>query len=262
MQKDIAMKIVTQAADLGVNSLKFNWRGESTLNPHFKEILSYAKRLAGGSTFIERLTNSNFKFGHNRSDVFEGLACQTKVKVSFDSFEKDVFETQRAGGKHAITMKNIDLFYNHPDRIKSNTEIVIQAVRTQLNKDEDIYGNVKKRWPSANVSIRDVVAGRLEGDIDDLEVKTRDTNNRQSCLQAHVRIIFNSEGVASPCCPSIAEQLQIGDIRTHSLREIFNSQAANQIRRDLKSGKAFELDPCKNCSSFESYKNFKPSWGS
>lgn len=262
MQKDVAFKIIKESADLGVNSLKFNWRGESSLNPDFFEILAYAKSLARGSTFIERLSNSNFKFNNNRSDVFEGFSCQTKVKISFDSFDKEVFEVQRAGGKHELALKNIDTFYNHPSRIKSGTEIVIQAVRTQRNKDEDIYGNVKRRWPSASVSIRDVVSGRLEGDISDIEVKARDNSNRQSCLQAHVRLIFNHEGVASPCCPSIKEQLHVGDIRTHSLREIFNSQAANQIRRDLKSGKAFELDPCKTCSSFESYKGFKPSWGS
>jgi hypothetical protein len=84
MSKEIGDTIITQAADLGVPALKFNYRGESTINPLFNHFTSLAKSFAKGSTFMDRLTNSNFKFNHNREDIFEGLANQTKVKISFD----------------------------------------------------------------------------------------------------------------------------------------------------------------------------------
>lgn len=263
MSFDTASRIIYSAASLGVNSLKMNWKGESTVNPAFADICKYAKRLARGSTFIDRLTNSNFKFQTDKEEIFEGLACQTKVKVSYDSFRKEVFETQRAGGDHDITSRNIEKFYNHPARIKSGTELVIQAVRTKLNKDEDLEYEVRKRWPEATISIRDMVEGRVEKDLDSLTNKKRDSSERQSCLQAHVRIIFNHKGKAFPCCPDVKETLSIGDINKQSLQEIFNSAFARKLRTDLKSGKAFEIwDACKNCSSFESYKGFRPAWNS
>lgn len=263
MTKDLAFKIIKESAAIGVNSLKFNYRGESTINPHFAEITAYAKSLARGSTFIDRLTNSNFKFMTNREDIFKGLANQTKVKISYDSFNKEVFETQRAGGDHAKTTRNIDKFYNHPARIKSGTEIVIQAVRTKLNKDEDIAGLSKKRWPSATISIRDVVEGRLDNEIDELANKHRDTSERQSCLQAHVRLMVHWDGKTNPCCPAIDNNLIIGDLNRKSVKEVFNSMIAKELRKDLKSGRAFKSRPaCMNCSSFESYKNFVPTWNS
>lgn len=259
MSWQTASKIVTQAAELGVHSLKMNYRGESTTNPIFFPVTKLAKDLAGGSTFIERITNSNFKFGHDRDDIFQGLCNQTKVKVSFDSFRAEVFETQRAGGNHLITSKNIDKFYNYPGR---DNELVIQAVRTTANKDEDIEGQAKRRWPEAAISIRDMVAGRVEKDVSALESRVRDASERQTCLQAHVRLMFDWQGRAGVCCPDIANKIVAGDIHKMSLREIFNSEVARQIRRDLKNGKAFESDPCKNCSSFESFKGFKPNWNS
>jgi len=259
MARDTAFEIIKQCSDLGVPSLKFNWRGESTLNPHFLEITAYAKSLASGSTFIDRLTNSNFKFPSHREDIFEGLCNQTKVKVSFDSFIKDVFETQRAGARYHQALTNIDLFYHHPRR--KDTELVIQAVRTARNLEEDIEGEVKKRWPSATVSIRNVVEGRRSESISDIAVLER-PKERQSCLQAHVRLIFSHDGNASPCCPSISDQLYLGNIKDSSVKEIFNSAMARELRKDLKSGVAFKLDPCKTCSSFESYKGFRPSWNS
>jgi len=259
MKLETAREILAQAAALGVNSIKTNWRGESTMNPHFAEITKYARSLARGSTFIDRLTNSNFKFDTNREDIFEGLLCQTKVKVSYDSFRKDVFETQRTLGNHDITTANIHKFYNYPGR---NNELVIQAVRTQANKDEDIEGEARKRWPSALISIRDVVEGRLERDISEMTVHER-TTERQSCLQAHVRLIFDWEGKPTVCCPDIKNKLsQMGSIHDTSMREMFNSSFARQLRRDLKSGKAFESDPCKTCSSHETYRGYTPSWNS
>jgi radical SAM protein with 4Fe4S-binding SPASM domain len=260
MKLEVAEKIIREASYLGVNSLKFNWKGESTVNPHFKKITTLAKSLARGSTFIDRLSNSNFKFQTNREDIFEGFCNQTKVKVSFDSFRKEVFETQRAGGDWDITYRNVDKFYHYPKR--KDTELVIQAVRTKLNKDEDLEAEVKKKWPSATISIRDMVAGRVEKDLENFENLKRDLSERQSCQQAHVRVIFNYEGKGFPCCPDIGEKLCLGDIRTQSLSEIFNGHFAKSLRRDLKSCHAFKMNPCQNCSSFETYKGFKPVWNS
>lgn len=260
MPLDIGWEIIKQAAELGVNALKFNWKGESTINPYFYRLTAYAKKLANGSVFIDRLTNSNFKFMTSKDEIFDGLCNQTKVKVSYDSFNQEVFETQRKGGDWNITTRNIDKFYNYKKR--KNTKLVIQAVRTILNKDEDIAHEANKRWPEASLSIRDMVGGRVEKDLSELENKKRDISERQSCLQAHVRIIFNHEGNAFLCCPDIKEELCVGDIRTHSLREIFNSEKARLIRKQLKTKEAFDSNPCKNCSSFETYKGFKPVWDS
>jgi radical SAM protein with 4Fe4S-binding SPASM domain len=259
MRKEHALKIVTQAAECGVNSIKFNWKGEGTLNPHYTKIAKYAKSLAGGSVFIDRLANSNFKIPpKKREDKFEGLASLTKVKVSYDSFNKGVFEKQRHGGDHDLTTENINLFYNHPLRIKSETQMVIQAVRTKLNKDEDLHHECKLRWPEAEISVRDMVEGRVDTDLSEFTERTRDPE-RISCLQSHVRLIFSHEGYAYPCCPDIKQELFLGDIAKDNLKDIFNSKFAKDLRRDLKSGKAFELNPCKTCSSFESYKGYVPN---
>ena len=108
-----------------------------------------------------------------------------------------------------------------------------------------------------------MVEGRLDADLGNLTNRTRDVSNRQSCLQAHVRIIFNWEGKAFPCCPDIKEQHLLGDIRKETLYEIFNGKRAEMLREKLLAKSAFkDLDSCKNCSSFESYIGFKPVWGS
>lgn len=255
-------KIINDAANLGVHSVKTNWRGESTMNPWFPAMTLRLKEIAEerkDGTFIDRITNSNFKFINKVPDIMKGLCAQTKVKVSYDSFRKEVFEKQRAGGNHDVTTTNIDLFYNWPGR---DNILVIQAVRTSLNKDEDIEHEAKKRWPDAIISIRDMVEGRVNKDLDTLKHKERDYSERQSCIQAHARLIFDTQGVATACCPDIRQELKLGDINKMTITEIWNSPEAIKLREDLLSLKAFENSPCKNCSSFETFKGYQPSYES
>jgi radical SAM protein with 4Fe4S-binding SPASM domain len=260
MDLNTARLIIADAASWKVPSIKLNYRGESTLHPDFKQITKFVKDHADSKTFIERLTNSNFNFKNGSEDIFEGLCSQTKVKISFDSFIPEVLEKQRAGAKFDRIVKNIDDFYNHKKR--KNTEIVIQAVRTKLNVDEDIAYKAGKRWPMATVSIRDMVGGRVDTDLSIYENKTRDTKNRKSCIQAHSRLIFDWQGNAQMCCVDLKSKFKLGNIADKTIYELFNSEKAKQIRESLLNKKAFNFDPCKTCSSFESYKGYFPPWNS
>jgi len=259
MSRGLAFKIIDESYGLGVHSLKWNYRGEATMNPIFEEVVAHAKRLARGSIFIDRILNSNFNFKYGREDIFRGLLNQTKVKVSFDSFRKDIFENQRKGSKYEETLANMSKFYNYKNR---DNEMVVQAVRTKLNKDEDLEGEIKRRFPSATASIRDVVAGRVNRDLSSVVVKDRDLGNRQSCVQAHARLIINHDGKVTVCCPDIGSKIIVGDANEDHIKDIWKSKEAVEIRRSLKNKTAFEKDPCKGCSSFESYKGFKPLWNS
>lgn len=259
MKKELAFKILNECAELGVHSFKSNFRGESTLNPHFEEITAHAKSLATGATLIDRITNSNFQFLTKQENIFRGLCNQTKVKVSLDSFRKDIYEKQRFGSKYDLAIANVDKFYNYPGR---DNVLVVQAVRTKLNEDEDLEHEIKSRWPSAVASIRNVVEGRNTKDISSTILKKRDTSNRQACIQASARLMIRWDGKTGACCPDYAGKIVIGDANTMHIRDIFNGQEVLQLRKELKSKKAFENDPCKTCSSFESYSGYKAPWNS
>lgn len=254
MTKKLAFKIISEGAELGVNSIKFNYRGESTMNPIFEDVTAYAKRMARGMTYIDRITNSNFNFDINREDLFRGLCNQTKVKVSFDSFRKDIFEKQRKGSNYEKTISNMRKFH---DYIGRDNEMVVQAVRTTLNADEDLEGEIKKRFPGATASIRDCVSGRVEKDLSETIIKERDDSKRQSCIQAHARLMINHDGKVQMCCPDIKSTLIIGNANTQHIKEIWASKSAIIVRKSLLNGDAFKFDPCRNCSSFETYKGFK-----
>lgn len=259
MTQEMAFKAIKEASELGVESIKFNYRGESTLNPYCDTIFKKAKYYSYGKTFQDRILNSNFMFKSSHY-LIEALCSLTKVKVSLDSFNKTLLEGQRIGSDFERIISNVDRFYS--SSLRKNTELVIQSVITSQNKDEDIIAQVKRRWPEATHSVRDMVSGRIQKDLSSLENKQRDLSQRQSCIQAHARMIIHHDGLVSPCCPSIKGDLIIGDFKTRNLRAIFNSPEAKTLRQSLKDKSAFKKDPCKSCASFESYIPYRHPWNS
>lgn len=256
MSRELAFKILDECAEIGVNSFKTNYRGESTMNPCFEDITAHAKRLARGSTLMDRITNTNMNFKIDREDIFRGLCNQTKVKVSFDSFIPSIFEKQRRGSKFDLTIANINKLYNYSKR---DNEIVIQAVRTEINKDEDLAHEIKSRWPHAHVSIRDCVDGR-SGKYS--AFKKRDESERQSCIQAHARLMIRHDGEVGACCPDIGGKIILGNANSDHIFDIFNSKQSKNLKLSLKYKSAFMAEPCKSCSSFETFKGYKHPWNS
>lgn len=255
MNINTAYSIIDSASLIGVNSLKFNWRGESTLNPEFGKILNYAKNK---NTFVELLLNTNFMFNKSRDDIFKGLCALDKVKISLDSLSQSVLDKQRKGAKVKIILDNLDKFYDWPKR---KTKIIIQSIRTNLNKSERIDIKLKKKYPALKFSIRDMVTGRNDKQLEDLEHKKKQ-GKRKPCLQAFSRIIFNYKGEAFPCCPDITNILNIGNIQNQSVYEIFNSNEAISIRNTLKNKCIFDKMPCNACTSYESYVGYKHPFSS
>jgi len=259
MDRGLAFKIIDEAAGLGVHSLKFNYRGEATMNPHFEDIANHAWRKSGGMTFIDRIVNSNFNFKYDREDIFRGLTKMTKVKVSFDSFIPKIFELQRKGSNYGKTIANMMKFHDYPGR---DNIMVVQSVRTILNKDEDLQYEIKKRFPGALVSIRDVVEGRVDRDLSALRVRKRDDSERQSCVQAHARLIVHWDGRVVPSCPSIDDSLVVGDLTKSSILEVWNGNPVKTLRKNLLDKSAFNSNPCKGCSSYETYRGYVAPWNS
>lgn len=255
MNFETAQRILDQAYALGVNSVKFNWRGESHLNPDFYQITEYAGKLK----FLDRISNSNFNFNSIRKDIFEAFKNQTKIKISFDSFIKEVFEVQRPGSNFDRIFENINTFYKY--YMTSKNEVVLQMVRTKLNKRENLESLKNKYWPKMKISIRDCVSNRAGGAK---ELSNEMPKKRVPCYQAFSRLIFDHTGRATCCCPDIKTEILSIDynIKRMNLIDIWNSFELKSLRYYLKNGAAFQREPCKSCSSLESYEGYKFNWRS
>lgn len=249
MSIDIALEAIQQAAENNIPSIKFNYRGESTLNDKIPIILNYAEWFSHVyKCFIDRIINTNLNIKHK--DRLKSLLLCNTIKVSIDSLDKKVYEKIRPGGNHDLLINNITFLHDNLE----DQRLILQFVRCGLNNNEDFL-LAQQKWPKAEIVIKDVVGGRNEK-------TTCPIGDRIPCLQAFTRLMILYNGDMQICCPDINHNIHLGNIKETSIIKAFNSKKAKKVREGLKDGTSFSLMPCKGCSSFESYKGYKGNWNS
>ena len=89
----LCYKIIDQASELGVPSIKFNWRGEPLLNPKIYDYIKYAKKKGILETIINTNATNLTKTNSNKL-IDSGLDLMI---YSFDGGTKKTYEKMRPG---------------------------------------------------------------------------------------------------------------------------------------------------------------------
>ena len=146
MKKDLAFKLIDQAAELNVPSMKFNWRGEPLLNPKLPAIIDYAKKRG----ILETIINTNAtKLDEKMSKEIINSGLDIMI-YSFDGGTKEIYEKMRPGrfGKNSFDdiYKNIKNFSKIRKKLKSKfPRTKIQMILTdETRKAQNKYFNLFK----------------------------------------------------------------------------------------------------------------------
>ena len=119
-------RIVDQASEMGVPSLKLNWRGEPLLNPKLPEMVDYAKRKG----VLETLINTNattLDEKKSRALIEAGLDL---IIFSFDGGSKQSYERMRPG---RFKPNHFDEVYDNIRRLaRLRKEMGVHFPRTKI----------------------------------------------------------------------------------------------------------------------------------
>jgi radical SAM protein with 4Fe4S-binding SPASM domain len=167
------------------------------------------------------------------------------ITLSFDGASKETFETYRKGAKFEKVRENFVRFAQMKQARGSKLQIVLQMVRMPGNAHE--VEDFRHFWNA------------VEG-VDQIRVKEDETNLVQPevhRLAAGGRpchylwrgaLYVKHDGRVFPCCQSyMLNGAPVGDLRTQSLPEIFNSDEMRGLRKLHSEGRAGEIDMCARC---------------
>lgn len=262
MPKDVAFKIIDEAFQIGVPALKFNWRGESTLHPHYSEIVEYARLkkrkiypedprdpLASIEVrgFIELLANTN---ANCSGKSLGGLMATTKCMISLDSMVPETYVQMRVGGDLEKAKDTITTLaeLGHPN-------LWVRRVLSKANQGEDFFALVKAQWGDAVKVSEHHCFDRNEKQSHEISGCDHDEfQHRRYCVYPSQRLVITSAGMAYPCCIDLHETMPVGDTRKQGLLEIWNGKPMQELRENLKTKnvKAWS-ETCRNCQSWMSY---------
>jgi sulfatase maturation enzyme AslB (radical SAM superfamily) len=232
MDLDLAIRIINEAHRIGVPALKFNWRGESTLNPNFSRIVEYAAQFP----FHDLLINTN---GNYSEHAIDGMMACTKVMFSLDSTVEATYNNIRVGGDMLKVLNNISKLIK-----AGHKNIWVRRVISDLNEREDFSGNVKRIFGNSVKVAEHYCFDRVK--------KQDKPAKRVYCGYPSQRLIVAVDGGIYPCCVDYDCTMPVGT--APALETAWNSDGLDTLRMVLKnqSVKTFPAT-CKGCTSWMGY---------
>ncbi len=215
--------------------------GEPFMDPHIFERIEICHRHSVSSLLS---TNGTFLDESLAGRVLDSPLEQ--ITLSFDGAKKETFEFYRKGAKFERVRDNFVRFARMKHQRGSKLQVVVQMVKMEGNADE----------------VDDFIAfWRAVPGVDQIRIKEDETNlmrpdaGHSSGEWKHPchylwrgPMYVKQNGDVYPCCQSyMLDGAPLGNLEQHSLVQIWNSDAMQQMRTLHAAGRGGEVDICSRC---------------
>jgi MoaA/NifB/PqqE/SkfB family radical SAM enzyme len=275
MNKKLAFKLIQQASELNVPSMKFNWRGEPLLNPALPEIINYAKKKG----ILETIINTNatkldsdmsLKIIDSGLDLmiysFDGGTKKSYEKMRPGRFKKnnfdEIFENIRNFSKLRKKRKSLfprtkiqmvltnDTFHEQDEYFSLFKDIVDDVSVKQYTERGGKLGSINReylRGACSNENIENINATLANNLIDKNSEVMKDpegnifvSKGRLPCEQPFQRMLITYDGRVSMCCYDWGSMHPVGYVDSLAMEIGEKEYEKVKKKADLKE-KGFNL---------------------
>ncbi|HPN32251.1 MAG TPA: radical SAM protein [bacterium] len=236
MAFDLFKRIIDECAKENVYSVKLSWRGEPLLNPEIVKMVKYAKDKKIKD--VAFLTNGERLNPEIISELIgAGLDW---LSISFDGYEKEVYESIRKPAIFEKVIENVKFIRSERERLKLKKPIIrAQTIFSAIEK------NPGKYWELWN-GIADKINFIADEDRSSSEKKFIHDPN-YICQSPWQRICVMWDGRIAQCHSDYLEGNILGDFNKNTLKEIWNGNKFNELRRLMKNYERLKTKPCNMC---------------
>lgn len=246
MEWKVFRKVVDECVDMGVHSMKVNWRGEPMANPIIYKYVRYMK--VKGIPEVMMNTNASYITTRNADALIR--AGLDRIIFSCDGLSKETYNKIRIGGDFDKFMEKIRMFKQRcivHDRLGKKTPIIRINMSIQQANIHEI--------PQARAFFKDLCDELRLNTVYNPQQENRwlgdehRTKKRKGCPQIYQRLIVSCEGDIVPCCVDYKKQLSVGNVKTLSLREAY-TRRIQTIRSTHERHRGRTLKSCDKCDNF------------
>jgi radical SAM protein with 4Fe4S-binding SPASM domain len=233
MDMDLFIKIVDECAALGITHVRVHNYGEPFLDRQLVEKVRYAKSkgiaevgmISNGSLITEEIA---------RGMIDAGLDA---INISVDAAGKETFESTRLNLKYDDVIGNIrTLARLRAESGRKRPKLILSFVRQDNSADERAFIDEWSR-----------VADKVH--ITDLHNWAGTLNARSDvhfpCYRLWLTFTVLWDGRVSLCCADFDGRHILGDLRTSTIAQIWNSPAYRAVRRQHLDSGGPEI--CRSC---------------
>lgn len=250
MEDELFYKIVDEASEnLPVKLVPF-FRGEPLMHPHIIEFIKYAK--AKGIGPIQMASNALLLDEEMQDNLIE--AGVDYISFSLDTTDSEVYSCSRLRGNLDISAGNVERFgMKCKERKKKGLFAPIIQVSTI---DMEDYRETQKEFITKWKKYADVVRVYEQHDErgrfvnPEVERKLDIFDSRKPCRKVFTDMIIYFDGRLALCNYDWDEKRDIGNVKSMTLKDAWNSIEYERIRQKHLCG-AFDEELCQECQHWK-----------
>jgi radical SAM protein with 4Fe4S-binding SPASM domain len=233
MEFDLFAKIVDECAALGITHVRVHNYGEPFLDRQLVDKVRYAKSkgiaevgmISNGSLITEEIA---------RGMIEAGLDA---INISVDASGKDVFERTRVNLSYDDVIGNIrTLARLRAESGRTHPKLILSFVRQGNTPDEEAF---IREWSAVAVKVHVTDLHNWAGTLH----TTSDV--RYPCYRLWQTFTVLWDGRVSLCCADFDGRHVLGDLRTSTIAQVWNSPAYRAVRRQHLEQGGPEI--CRSC---------------
>lgn len=238
--------------------LIFYFQGEPYINPKFLEMVKYASERG---IYTITSTNGHFLNDENaRKTIESGL---DRLIISVDGTTQDVYENYRKEGNLASVLQGARNVVKWKHQLKSDTpHVIFQFLVVKPNEHQipDIY-RLAKDIGIDEVKLKTAQVYDYQGGNDLIPTIDRYSRYKKQgdgtyrvknqllnhCWKLWHTCVITWDGLVVPCCFDKDAVHRLGDLKSKSLKEIWQGSSYQNFRNTLLQGRD-KIDICTNCT--------------
>jgi radical SAM protein with 4Fe4S-binding SPASM domain len=257
LKQDLFRRVIDELApDLW--ALTFYFQGEPYINPGFLDMVRYA---ADKGLYTATSTNAHFlDEARAEATVRSGLS---RLIISLDGTTQDTYAHYRREGELAKVIEGAQRIVEWKRRLRSRTPHVVfqflvvkpnehqipdaRALAKRIGVDDLWLKTAQIHDPHDDhplIPTQDKYARYERSPSGVWEVKNKLSDD---CWKMWHSCVITWDGRVVPCCFDKDAHHVLGDLHTHSFRELWHSAGYNEFRRQLLTARS-SIEMCRNCS--------------
>ncbi len=246
----LAKRLIDEMADhLPVSLVPF-FRGEPLLNPHWDDILKYAKEKGIGPI---QLTSNGTLLDIETAEKIIDLEIDF-LSISLDTVDSDLYENTRRGANYSEVIGNIIQFL----KLKEKRGVKYPEVQVSAVETEELKGGMKdfiRFWQTKVDRVRIYVEHSKDNKPGTIATPLPDFPQRLPCHKVFNDIVILWDGNIALCNHDWTREKEqvVGNVLDNSILEIWHSAKYKKIRNMHNDDVFVGEHLCENCDHWKMF---------
>ena len=244
MEWDLFKKIIDESVENPVKRISPYLMNEPLLDRDLGKKINYiAKRRKNGFSIKINTNASLLDEEMGRSLAGSGI---DRLNISCHGISKEAYEASMKGLSREKTLANVDNFLALLKKSShTKPKVCVTMVKTKLIEKE--IPEIRLYWRSRGVSVHiRQLENRANADIGRKGLETTSLSRYSWCKRIFTQACILTNGDMLLCCIDYGYTMVLGNVGKQSIKDIWNSEKALNMRRQFLSGKTEGL-LCHGC---------------